>query len=349
MPLPRPTLFEIASGWPNCPKQTVGDQVSKIAWSSSPWFRFSWIKIIPVQKPCHPSIRVSPWYGCSDHSGFGLNQCQTMLQCNVFSRWLNPYQEWSLRWHVCWSISGLNFIALQLSLFFHRLGGNFFIMAILLLYTNVFLCILHLLIKTMRDCIIWQQYTFLWFQGCMPPNCFCRCKCYHNVCEYYIYIGMKIINIDSNMQAFHDECILQGIAPLYEYMLFVDGSQIARFMGPTWGPPGSCRTQMGPMLAPRTLLLGFIDMSIKHFAFTSLYHPRVPFCGSRNIYCIFACNSLIKSHCSTSYVAGRVRLHQFLLFLRIRIRWWRLCVTNDNVLCVPRSNINVSLYILKSR
>ena len=26
--------------------------------------------------------------------------------------------------------------------------------------------------------------------------------------------------------------------------------QIARFMGPTWGPPGSCRPQMGPMLAP---------------------------------------------------------------------------------------------------
>ena len=32
--------------------------------------------------------------------------------------------------------------------------------------------------------------------------------------------------------------------------------QIARFMGPTWGPPGSCRPQMGPMLAPWTLLSG---------------------------------------------------------------------------------------------
>ena len=31
-------------------------------------------------------------------------------------------------------------------------------------------------------------------------------------------------------------------------------SQIARFMGPTWGPPGSFRPQMGPMLAPWTLL-----------------------------------------------------------------------------------------------
>ena len=29
-------------------------------------------------------------------------------------------------------------------------------------------------------------------------------------------------------------------------------------MGPTWGPPGSCRPQMGPMLAPWTLLLGLL-------------------------------------------------------------------------------------------
>ena len=31
-------------------------------------------------------------------------------------------------------------------------------------------------------------------------------------------------------------------------------SQIARFMGPTWCPPGSCRPQMGRMLAPWTSL-----------------------------------------------------------------------------------------------
>ena len=31
-------------------------------------------------------------------------------------------------------------------------------------------------------------------------------------------------------------------------------SQITKFMGPTWGPPGSSRPQMGPMLAPWTLL-----------------------------------------------------------------------------------------------
>ena len=34
--------------------------------------------------------------------------------------------------------------------------------------------------------------------------------------------------------------------------------QIARFMGPTWGPPGSCRPQVSPMLAPWTLRSGSI-------------------------------------------------------------------------------------------
>ena len=32
--------------------------------------------------------------------------------------------------------------------------------------------------------------------------------------------------------------------------------QIARFMWPTWGPPGPCRPQVGPALAPWTLLSG---------------------------------------------------------------------------------------------
>ena len=36
----------------------------------------------------------------------------------------------------------------------------------------------------------------------------------------------------------------------------VSTSKIAKSMRPTWGPPGSCRPQMGPMLAPWTLLSG---------------------------------------------------------------------------------------------
>ena len=36
-------------------------------------------------------------------------------------------------------------------------------------------------------------------------------------------------------------------------------TQIAKFLESTWGPPGSCRPQMGPMLAPLILLSGYVS------------------------------------------------------------------------------------------
>ena len=39
---------------------------------------------------------------------------------------------------------------------------------------------------------------------------------------------------------------------------------IAKFMGPTWGPSGSFRPQMGPMLVPWTLLSGHITSDGGH-------------------------------------------------------------------------------------
>ena len=43
---------------------------------------------------------------------------------------------------------------------------------------------------------------------------------------------------------------------------------IAIFMGPTWGPPGSCRPQMGPMLAPWTLVSGTSHQPTKYYNVT---------------------------------------------------------------------------------
>ena len=45
-------------------------------------------------------------------------------------------------------------------------------------------------------------------------------------------------------------------------------TQITRFTGPTWGPPGSCRPQVGPMLTPWTMLSGNISHNLltqQHF------------------------------------------------------------------------------------
>ena len=38
-------------------------------------------------------------------------------------------------------------------------------------------------------------------------------------------------------------------------------TQIARFMGPTWEPPGTDSTQVGPMLVPWTLLSGYASLN----------------------------------------------------------------------------------------
>ena len=53
---------------------------------------------------------------------------------------------------------------------------------------------------------------------------------------------------------------------------------LARFMGSTWGPSGADRTQMGPMLAPWTLLSGTCSgygrrdfLATKHCTVTTIY------------------------------------------------------------------------------
>ena len=68
-------------------------------------------------------------------------------------------------------------------------------------------------------------------------------------------------------------------------------SLIARFMGPTWGPSGADRTQVGPMLAPWNLLSGvlcgiillvcvdaFVGVDVKH------YIPAYTFTFSQFLY-----------------------------------------------------------------
>ena len=61
-------------------------------------------------------------------------------------------------------------------------------------------------------------------------------------------------------QTFIRICILYqmiNVYQLFELIQFVNiTSLIVWFMGPTWGPSGADRTQVGPMLAPWTLLSG---------------------------------------------------------------------------------------------
>ena len=51
-------------------------------------------------------------------------------------------------------------------------------------------------------------------------------------------------------------------------------SLIARFTGPIWGPPGTDRTQVGPMLAPWSLLSGMLWLIWSHFAYSIYSTPH---------------------------------------------------------------------------
>ena len=64
----------------------------------------------------------------------------------------------------------------------------------------------------------------------------------------------------------------------------------AKFMGPTWGPPGSCRPQMGPMLAPWTLLSGMLPWATgvlgRNFVYVqdnATWRPTTAFLTQQNV------------------------------------------------------------------
>ena len=84
--------------------------------------------------------------------------------------------------------------------------------------------------------------------------------------QYVHFFALIAYDIDRVMQliynnfdkvylnSFHSQVITKNMM-LFE-MYYYNPTQIARFMRPTWGPPGSCQPQVGPMLAPWTLLSG---------------------------------------------------------------------------------------------
>ena len=57
---------------------------------------------------------------------------------------------------------------------------------------------------------------------------------------------------------------MDSISRMCVYALIIC-TQIIRFMGPTWGPPGSCWPQMRPMLAPWTAIRVAIIFQIYGF------------------------------------------------------------------------------------
>ena len=58
------------------------------------------LRLLCITFSGHPVIMYVTCYW--DHSGYGLSQWETTLQCNVVSHWLSPYPEWSLLLYCLW-------------------------------------------------------------------------------------------------------------------------------------------------------------------------------------------------------------------------------------------------------
>ena len=66
--------------------------------------------------------------------------------------------------------------------------------------------------------------------------------------------------------------MIQAISSQWIINIFI--TQIARFTGPTWGPSGADRTQVGPRLVPWTLLSRNYNKNILTFGYQSLKYPQ---------------------------------------------------------------------------
>ena len=71
------------------------------------------------------------------------------------------------------------------------------------------------------------------------------------------YSSRKCIFLISNIMAGTKSSIRRYMQMYQIHFLGWRLPQIAKFIGPTWGPSGSCRPQMGPMLAQWTLISGY--------------------------------------------------------------------------------------------
>ena len=77
------------------------------------------------------------------------------------------------------------------------------------------------------------------------------CGIWSRICSFFCSMSYNIILVDISMAWCGISSALAMEIPQawgnFHWTVF--HSQIAKFMGPTWGPPGSCRPQMGLMLA----------------------------------------------------------------------------------------------------
>ena len=132
---------------------------------------------------------------------------------------------------------------------------------------------------SLQTCFVKRHYEDTWYKSLVLLN--------FNICNFFTLFvnvpGWSLMGVwrpDDNFNSLEIEyqhhtslnmCIMADhvtwtfwafVKSLFSIKAFKLGmlrdlTQIARFVWPTWGPPGSCRPQVGPMLTSWILLSGY--------------------------------------------------------------------------------------------
>ena len=108
-------------------------------------------------------------------------------------------------------------------------------------------------------CVTLPQWVKTWWWICL------KLAIYINHCHLRVIVWTQIFTERINPVPWTDfHCLLCVRTPnVIVYCRGYKATMITRFMmGPTWGPSGADRTQMGPMLALWTLLPGYVYIYI---------------------------------------------------------------------------------------
>ena len=92
------------------------------------------------------------------------------------------------------------------------------------------------------------------YSVCKKSNLYCllwKWICYCQCCYYRYHYHIIIIPLSAGPVNIHGTWVMSSLCLQMSQSLT---TLIARFMGPTWGPSGADRTQVGPTLTPWTLL-----------------------------------------------------------------------------------------------
>ena len=114
---------------------------------------------------------------------------------------------------------------------------------------------------------------------------------------------------------------------IYELELelkYYNPTLIARFMGPTWGPSGADSTQVGPILAPWTLLSGFWRHALLDSVISFFHAMTSPVWNRGKCIAIeghFQCSVLIQDKSFENNTNSR-KFHQSLIIQYPCRCWW---------------------------